>query len=300
VPAPDASPVNAPSVDGRGLDWARDGADWPHHEASRFIEAGGLTWHVQVMGSGPALLLLHGTGASSHSWRALATRLAPTHTLIVPDLPGHAFTRGATREHVSLPGMAAAVGDLLRVLDLAPELALGHSAGAAVLARMALDRRLQLRRLLGINAALLPLRGLPGQFYLPAARLMAATSLVPRLFSWRADAAAIDRLIRSTGSILDRRGAELYARLLRDPAHVGGALKMMANWDLAPLARDLPALPCPLTLLVASNDRTVRPEEAQRVRTLLPAAEVVDLPGLGHLAHEERPAAVAAEVERLG
>jgi magnesium chelatase accessory protein len=45
------------------LDWACDGQTWPHATASRRIMAGGMTWHVQVLGQGPVLLLLHGTGA---------------------------------------------------------------------------------------------------------------------------------------------------------------------------------------------------------------------------------------------
>ena len=51
------------------------GARWPRlaeSESSRFVEAADLRWHVQQMGAGPVLLLLHGTGASTHSWRALA------------------------------------------------------------------------------------------------------------------------------------------------------------------------------------------------------------------------------------
>ena len=61
------------------LDWATDGADWPNREASRFVEAAGLRWHVQVMGAGPVLLLLHGTGASTHSWRDVMPKLAAIH-----------------------------------------------------------------------------------------------------------------------------------------------------------------------------------------------------------------------------
>jgi pimeloyl-ACP methyl ester carboxylesterase len=49
-----------------------------------------------------------------------------------------------------------------------------------------------------------------------------------------------------------------------------------------------------LLLVTGSNDRTVPPAEAVRVRALLPAAELLSLPGLGHLAHEERPDEVAA------
>ncbi len=42
--------------------FARAGRDWPNREASRFVTAGGLTWHVQEAGEGPVLLLVHGTG----------------------------------------------------------------------------------------------------------------------------------------------------------------------------------------------------------------------------------------------
>src|SRR3954465_13439845 len=71
------------------LSWDRDGRDWPHREASRFIEAAGLRWHVQIMGQGPAALLLQGTGGSTHSFRDLAPLLARRFTVVMPDLPGH-------------------------------------------------------------------------------------------------------------------------------------------------------------------------------------------------------------------
>lgn len=56
------------------LAWDRDGRDWPNRAASRFVEVGGIHWHVQQLGQGPVLLLLHGTGAATHSWRDIAPR----------------------------------------------------------------------------------------------------------------------------------------------------------------------------------------------------------------------------------
>ena len=56
------------------------------------VARGPIRWHVQRMGAGPALLLLHGTGAATHSWRALAPLLAEHFTVVAPDLPGHGFT----------------------------------------------------------------------------------------------------------------------------------------------------------------------------------------------------------------
>jgi len=64
---------------------------------------------------------------------------------------------------------------------------------------------------------------------------------------------------------------------------------MMARWDLVPLLRDLPRLVPRLTLVVGSQDRAVPPAQAERIRERLPAARLVTMPGLGHLAHEERP-----------
>ncbi len=72
----------------------------------------------------------------------------------------------------------------------------------------------------------------------------------------------------------------------------------MANWDLRPLARDLPRLTPRLILVTGSQDGMVPPAESYRVRALVPKAELVSLRGLGHLAHEERPDEVAVLLER--
>ena len=67
-----------PLLDDDRPDWDRDGRDWPHRAASRFVDAAGLRWHLQEFGApqAPGLLLLHGTGAATHSWRGLAPLLA--------------------------------------------------------------------------------------------------------------------------------------------------------------------------------------------------------------------------------
>lgn len=282
------------------LAWERDGARWPLREASRFIAAGGVRWHVQLAGNGPPLLLVHGTGASTHSWRGLLPLLARRFTAIAPDLPGHAFSTPLAGGAPTLPAMAAALGRLLEALALAPVLALGHSAGAAILVRLCLDGTLAPRAVLGLNAALLPFAGPLGAFFSPLAKLLALNPWVPRFFAWQARSdAAVARLLASTGSRLDADGCALYARLLRSPEHVAGALAMMAAWDLAALQRDLPRLQLPLWLLVGTVDGTVPPAQAEAVARCVAQTHVVPLPGLGHLAHEENPSAVARVVYRV-
>lgn len=274
--------------------WEEDGRDWPNRESSRFVEAGGLRWHVQEMGEGPLVLLIHGTGAATHSWRDLLPLLARRCKVLAPDLPGHGFTTMPPPGKLSLPGMAGLLARLLDALDAKPTLAVGHSAGAAILARLCLDGRIAPRRLIALNGAFLPFRGTAGRVLGPVARLLASNMVLPRLFAWRAgDAEVVARLVRDTGSTIDARGLELYQRLARRPGHVAAALGMMANWDLQALVRDLPRLRTPLTLVVGANDRAIRPAEARRVSALVPDVTQIRLPRLGHLAHEEDPARIA-------
>ena len=281
------------------MTWADDGAEWPHAAASRFVAAGGLRWHVQVMGQGPALWLLHGTGASTHSWRDVAPRLAAHHTVVVPDLPGHGFSGRLPARAQSLPGLAAALAGLAQALGLPPVAVVGHSAGAALAVRAVLDGRWPaMLPLLGLNAALLPFAGLAGKVLGPMAWLLARQPLVPWLFARSAgDGRAVRRLVAATGSTLDATGLALYERLLCCPDHVAGALAMMSDWNLGALWADLPQLTAPLTLLVGSADGTVPPAQADAVARQRPGTVVQPLPGLGHLAHEEAPALLAALLE---
>lgn len=290
------------------LQWDTDGRDWPHRQASSFVQAAGLRWHVQRFGAGheqlPLALLIHGTGASTHSWRGLIPLLTPNFRLLSLDLPGHAFTDmpagGPTSPQFSLPGMAQAIHTLLCVLGLSPALVIGHSAGAAIGVRMCLDGLIAPRLVVSVNGAFLPLGGMAGQLFSPAARLMSVLPFVPQVFSWRAaDAAVLQRLVDSTGSKLDATGMALYGKLVRSPGHAAGALAMMANWDLPHLMQDLARLQTPLCLVAASQDRTVSPREASRVMAILPPSarcSLTTLPSLGHLAHEEKPDLLAAIV----
>jgi len=276
-------------------DWERDGHDWPHRAASRFVKAGGLTWHVQEFGpaDAPVLLLLHGTGAANHSWRGLAPLFAGSFRVIAPDLPGHGFTDPLPAGTLSLPGMAKAVSALVQDLGVAPAIVAGHSAGAAILARMCLDGMVAPRLFAAFNGALAPLPGAASFLFPSMARLLFLNPFTPRLFAWTADSAAVRRLIEGTGSRLDPVGLDLYRRLFARAGHVRGALGMMANWDLDRLHRDLPRLATRTLLIVGGDDKAISPDTAFTLVKRLPDAQVKLVRGLGHLAHEEAPERVA-------
>jgi magnesium chelatase accessory protein len=278
-----------------------DGTPVPPLPDLRFVEVdaaalglAGPRLSFMEAGQGPAVLLLHGTAAATHSWRDVIPRLAPHATAVAPDLPGHGFTGMPGDVGLSLPGMARLVAALVEALGVRPVMAVGHSAGAAVALRMALDGRIAPRAVVSLNGALTPLGEEHAAFFTRAARMLVGLPFVPRLFAWRAaNREVAERLLRDTGSRIDARGVDLYARLFRRAGHLSGALRMMANWDLAPLLRDLPRLDAALLLAVGANDRTIAPSKARRIAALVPGARIETLPGLGHLMHEERPDLVA-------
>ncbi|WP_072383989.1 alpha/beta fold hydrolase BchO [Novosphingobium sp. NDB2Meth1] len=279
----------------RPLVWDSDGRDWPHREASRFVAAGPLTWHVQEMGSGPALVLLHGTGAATHSWRHLMPLLAQHNRVIAMDLPGHGFTRGRPAGGLTLPGMAAAVTALLDKLDVRPKRLIGHSAGAAIALRMVRDG-FAVPDVVGLNAALSPFPGFFAPLFQGLARALVLNPLVPRLFaaSARTSGDTGRLLVRSTGSHIDAEGVRCYALLLGNALHCRGALEMMAGWDLAGLQRDLPKVAARVRLIHGAKDAAVPVGSVEQAVKLMPQASLEVLAGLGHLAHEERAGSVAA------
>ena len=289
----------------QGLDWETDGADWPLRQYSRFVDTPRLRWHVQYAphadAQAPTVLLLHGTGAATHSWRDVFPLLGARYSVLALDFPGHAFSAVPAPSEVaslfSLPGMAAGVAQVLAQMGIVPHAIVGHSAGAAVACMLSLDGHVQPQRIVSLNGALLPLDGLAGQLFSPMAKLLAKAPFVPELFSWQAgQPAVLQRLLDGTGSRLDAQGRALYQKLIAQPAHSAGALAMMAHWDLHTFWKRLPALDTPLTLIAGERDLIVPPSVSERAAASLkrqPPPPVNRLSGLGHLAHEEQPDTLA-------
>lgn len=269
--------------------------NWPHREHSRRIPAAPHDWHVQVMGEGPAVLLIHGSGGATHSWRGVMPLLARRHRAIAVDLPGQGFTRAGAPAH-ALDRMAADLSALVLSQGWAPRAVVGHSAGAAIALRMTLDAVTPPARVVGINAALGSFEGAAGILFPAAARALVANPLTGFLVSRLASEAATRRMLASMGSEIDAEGLRAYAQLFASPGHVRATLGMMARWELEPLRRRLPEVAAPVLLIVGEDDRAVPPSVSETSAGHLPDARLVRLPG-GHLVHEERPVETARAIE---
>ena len=286
----------------RPLNWDREGRNWPHRETSAFWEAGGAKWHIQRMGdqSKPKALLLHGTGAATHSWRHLMPMLADHFAVTAMDLPRHGFTKGHAPEAMSLPRMADAIAKLIASLGLKPDLIIGHSAGAALSVQLALDHGYS-GPIVGLNSAMRPFPGPAAQIFPAVAKLLFINPFVPRIFSKMTTFGneAERFLTKSTGSKIDAQGMACYEALFGNSHHTKGGLSMMANWDLPTLKTRMHEVKNPILMVHSDKDAAIPLDWAREVHSWLPTSELEVLRGLGHLAHEEAPERVFDPIIRF-
>ncbi len=271
-------------------------ADWPFAEVSRFVEARPHRWHVQQIGDGPDLLLLHGAGGATHSWRGLAPLLAETHRVTMVDLPGHGFTRGRAAGRSGLDAVAEDVATLSDTLGLNPIALIGHSAGAAVALRMAQTAPVPVA---SINGAFQAFDGVAGWLFPIMAKALALNPFTVPIFTASATPSSTRRLLEGTGSTVDDETVRLYHRLVSDRHHASGALAMMANWRLERLNRAARKIDVPALILTGAKDSAVPPRVSRDMADRLPQATLCEMNGLGHLMHEEAPAEVAGALKHF-
>ena len=283
------------------LNWQTDGRNWPHRSASRFVQTSSFDWHVQIAGpdNAPIILLLHGTGAASHSWRNIIPLLSSRFRIIAPDLPGHGFTRPRGSADLSLPGMVRALSELVATLERCPAVILGHSAGAAIAVALAADQASAVpRHVIGINGAFLPIRG--NALFSPLAKALFANPFSASMFSMLARATPLGgNLLTATGSSIDEEGKAIYRMLLASPAHVRGALGMMAAWDLTRFDATLRRLPFPMTLIAARDDPMVPIANSSHAARQAPGSRLILTERGGHLLHECRAAEVVKWLDEV-
>ncbi len=262
-------------------------------DCSRIVLHRPHRWHVQEAGAGDTLLLIHGAGGATQSWRGLFPLLARTHHVVAIDLPGQGFTQLGARQRCGLDHVAEDIAALALAQGWRPRAIIGHSAGVAVALRLVELGVCPGEQVIGINAALANFKGVAGWLFPALAKVLALAPFAAGAFAATATEATVRNLIAGTGSKLGPDGIALYLRLAQDRAHVDGTLAMMAQWRLDGLLARLPDLRAQVTLIAAAGDRAVPPRTSHEAATRIDRATVIDLPRLGHLAHEEAPEVIA-------
>jgi pimeloyl-ACP methyl ester carboxylesterase len=126
---------------------------------SQFITLpSGATVHYRDQGqrNGPALVLLHGSNASLHTWEPWVAQIGDQFRMISIDLPGHGLTGPVPSEDYSQEAMMQFVNEFTTVMNVERFALAGNSMGGAIAARFAIRYPERLTALILVNAAGMP------------------------------------------------------------------------------------------------------------------------------------------------
>ncbi len=252
---------------------------------------------------GRRVLALHGWLDNAASFVPLAPHL-PGLDLVVPDLPGHGRS-----DHLPRGMDYSFAGAVHTVLDIADALGwerftlLGHSMGAGIASLVTAACPDRVERLVAIEA-LGALAEVPGRTVERLREAVAATRALPgkRLRVFPDLEPAVRARMKANGL------TEAVARLLVErgtDAVEGGwcwssdprlTLPTMVRMTEAQIEDLVAGITCPAKIVFADPAQPYLPDPVRRARAaLLPAGELVVLPG-GHHLHMEQPGEVAAAI----
>lgn len=234
------------------------------------------------------LLLVHGLGGTSNFWAPVVAAYAPTHRVIVPDLPGAG--RSATDATCSFESLARDLLALLDALDVGTVHVAGHSMGSIVCQHL---------------AALAPARVLDLVLLGPLAELpdAARPALEARARTARSDGMA------PIAAVVCERGLSAATKE-NQPVVVGFVREMMLRQPPEGYAAHCLALAtgrraaaaavgCPALLVSGTDDTTAPTASVEALAAALPDARIEMLPDCGHWTVVEQPRDVVDAMQRF-
>ena len=288
---PGARPVKP-----RDGDYGREGrapwldVDW--QAAQHRLEIDGREVNYCELGEGPAILFVHGLGASWQSWLEQMPEFAASHRVVAMDLPGFGYSESPS-EDISIEYYARWTAKLMDILGIESAAVVGNSMGGFVSAELAIKSPERVQRLVFVSAAIFWQNRRRAQPLVQLARM--------------SDAVVARALVRATDDIATRRrlryaalasagfrypqyvSDELAHEMVRSARRTDGflpALEALAGYDLE---EELPKISCPTLIVWGANDQLVSVKDAERLEDLIPDSRREVFERTGHVAMLERP-----------
>jgi pimeloyl-ACP methyl ester carboxylesterase len=253
------------------------------------VVEGGVAWRESGDPAGPAAVFLHGLGGRRTNWDPQLDSLSDLRRCCAVDLPGYGDSSGVPG---SLPSVAAGIAAWIRTLDVGAVDVVGLSFGGMVAQHLALDHPRVVRTLVLLDTS--PAFGLDGvttpESWL-ATRIRAIRDPDPAAPGIEAVAAG---LLGPSAS--DEVRTTLVESMRAVPAAtLEAACRALVAHDTR--AR-LPEVTAPTLVMVGEDDTETPPSYAETIAAGIPGAELVVVPGAGHLLNLEAPATVDSRLRR--
>jgi pimeloyl-ACP methyl ester carboxylesterase len=279
----------------------------------RWVVGADVRMFVQEAGpvDGPLVLLVHGTGAWSETWRATLTALADAgFRAVALDLPPFGYSERPTDAGYTKAEQGARILAVLDALGPTPAVLVGHSFGGGPTVEAALQRPERVRALVLVDAALGI--GVDGEPPAPPPALVRAalaigplrTSLVAAFLT---NPSFTRRLLR--GFIADPTAAtDERVAVYQRPLTIWGSTAAIATWLPELVAPPSPsrsesaaayrALAMPVVAIWGDRDTVTPLAQGEQLVGLVPHGRLEVLPEVGHIPQIERPDAFNALLVR--
>jgi pimeloyl-ACP methyl ester carboxylesterase len=249
------------------------------------------TWRYEKQGNGPPLLLIHGLGASSFSFRQNRLPLGKKFQVLAVDLPAHGSSPGPGDGDYRLEALTRGLNDFLELQGLRQVAVAGNCLGGSLALMLARDYPARVAALILLDPAV-ALTRVPWLFYplrLPFLGEVFATLLGP----WTIRLAL--RLAYHRRELITPEVVAGYSRPFQGLARRLAFRSFCRQLKIPPLpeiAALLQKIHQPAVLIWGKEDRILPVRQASWVQERLPQAELHILPEVGHAPQEEAPDAV--------
>jgi pimeloyl-ACP methyl ester carboxylesterase len=252
-------------------------------------------------GKGPPLLLIHGFGASTYTWRHVAPELAKSYRVIAVDLKGFGQSDKPFDGRYSVYDQAELLAQLIEDKDLRDLTLVGHSFGGGVALLLALEANQRLdgriTRLVLLDSIAYP-QNIPVFFRLLDVPLVSqlGVRMVPPLVQTRVAL----QIAYFDDSKIDPEEIELYAAPLKTAAGKHAIIhsaRQIVPEDIAELSERYKTIELPTLILWCDHDRIVPLEVGIKLRRTLPNSTLRLIEDCGHMPQEEQPASTLALIK---
>lgn len=263
---------------------------------SQFLEIGGMRAHVAVEGQGPALVLLHGTGASLHTWNGWVEALADDFRMVRMDLPGFGLTGPDPDGDYSIEAYVRFVDAVTATLGLGDFHLAGNSLGGRVAWNFAATRPERVNRLILIDTSGYRLRRAPSLVFRLAA-LPGIGDVLAKLTPRSLYRRSLEEVYADDGLVDDALVQRYFELSLREGNREAFIRRVRAA---SRTAREDPAaalaqIGSPTLVQWGGRDEWIPVEHGRRFATDIPDARLVVYEDLGHVPMEEAPARTARD-----
>lgn len=244
-----------------------------------------------VWGSGPPVVLVHGTPSRSYLWRNVAPVLAETMTVHVYDLLGYGDSVAAEGQDISIAAQAHLLAQLIELWGLEEPAIAGHDIGGAITLRAHLLGDVPFERMALVDAVVLRPWITTTTRHMKT-HLECYRTMPIHIF----EQAATGHLRTAVHRSMDEQTFEAFFGQWRGPEGKRAYLQHVSQFDEEQTAEYEPLLVTMKTLVRlvwGEHDAWIDRSVAERINDILPSSDLRIIPEAGHFSMEDEPSAVA-------